>query len=266
MNPRCFLFPPEPRCLLAYTCVSQGPSSDTHAKKFVETYRKHPPGVQHALTVICNGGPLPDHLKAIFKGIAGSFFERSNIGWDIGGYLELAKTVDVDLLVCLGESVHFHRAGWLAQLAAAWQRFGPGMYGFLSSFLIRPHLQTSAFAFPPSLLRGHPAVRTREERYAFEHGPRSFWKQVSDKGHPVLLVTWDGVYQPRDWRKPEEILWKGQQTNCLMWNNHTEKFRTAHPETKKRWRQGADGNSEKHSNSFNPTRNLPGACALKTAR
>jgi len=66
----------------------------------------------------------------------------------------------------LGESVYFHREGWLKRLADAWAKFGPGMYGPFGSNLLRPHLQTTAFCTSPALLQRCPI--STKDRYSWE--------------------------------------------------------------------------------------------------
>jgi hypothetical protein len=141
-------------------------------------------------------------------------------------------------MVCLGQSVHFHRHGWLERIVRAWEQFGPGMYGFLSSFLVRPHLQTTAFATSPQFLQDYPVkVVTKADRYEFEHGRFSFMNRLEVRRKPVKLVTFDGVYSKPMWRSPNNILWKGDQSNCLVWCNHTEDYAKATQKTKDFWQK-----------------------------
>jgi hypothetical protein len=59
-------------------------------------------------------------------------------------------------------------------------------------------------------------------------------------GYPVRLVTWDGDWSPRLWREPPNILWKGDQSNCLVRCNHLDRFDAASPAVKARWSKLAD--------------------------
>lgn len=223
--------------------VSKGPITLDYCARFVTTYHEYPPGVEHDTLVICNGGPLSTAVSLLFSGMNAKMFPRSNNGWDIGGYIEAAKgpCADYDMMLCCGESIHFHKAGWLRRLVQAWQKIGPGMYGSLSSNLVRPHLNTTGFCSPPILLAQYPrTVSSKGERYEFEHGENSFWRMVSRRAMPVRLVTWDGTWEPRAWRVPHNILWRGDQSNCLMWCQHTERFSHMDSATKEKWSRGAD--------------------------
>lgn len=143
--------------------------------------------------------------------------------------------------VFLGESVYFWKPNWLVPMVEAWKQFGAGMYGFLSSFLVRPHMNTTAFVTSPRFLNGYQRITTHPVRYQFEHGIDSFWKRMERFGKPTKLVTADGVYDPPQWRYPPNILWRGDQSNCLIRCNHMDRYDAASEETKHRWSSAADG-------------------------
>lgn len=231
------------RIALCYTAVARGPLTADYASRFVASWLEHPPGAECDVFILCNGGMLAREVGLIFAPLSPRFVARSNTGWDIGGAIEAANgpCATYDLMLCLGESVHFHREGWLARLAEAHAKHGEGMYGCFGSYVIRPHLQTTAFATSPGLLRRYPhKVESREDRYQFEHGKQSFWKWVVAQGKPALLVTWDGCYPVRQWRAAPNILWRGDQSNCLMWTNHTDRYAKANDATKRQWARNAD--------------------------
>lgn len=237
MNP----LKPNPDVILLYTCVAGRVETDGYARHFAQTYRLYPPGFKHRLVVLCNGGALPQYVRRMFEDTPAEFFVRSNDGFDIGGYLEYAGNTQADLLVCLGESVYFRRPNWLYLIVGAYMEHGDGMYGCLASYRVRPHLLTTAFAVTPRLLRTYDRpVMTKPQRYAFEHGPESFWRRIRGEGYPVKLVTWDGVYDPPQWRSPANILWRGDQSNCLVWCNHMDRFFALDAKSKFKWAAEAD--------------------------
>lgn len=229
---------------LCYLCVTHGRISHEFAARFAATYHEYPPGVEHDTLVICNGGPLKSDLSSMFFSMSPMLWPRANDGgWDISAYMAAARgpCAGYDMMLCLGESNYFHRQGWLKRIADAWQKYGPGMYGPYSSNAVRAHLNTTAFASAPGMIAKYPAqVTNRAERYQFEHGERSFWRRLSAQGRPVRLVTWDGEWEPRLWRFPQNILWRGDQTNCLMWCNHSDGYSNANLQTKKSWMRNSD--------------------------
>lgn len=228
------------RVALLYVCVTHGRDSVTLAGRFASTYRRHGPGCDHDTIIVCNGGPLATELALIFSNLRPQYWPRRNDpGWDISAYIEAAHTLcaSYDMVMCCGASAYFHRAGWLQRFVEAWQKHGPGFYGTFSSFLIRPHLQTNGFCCPPALLREwKEPVTSREKRYEFEHGQTALWHRAAI----ACLVTWDGEWGVRQWRKPDNILWRGDQSNCLLWNNHSDRWFAADHETRLRWSANAD--------------------------
>lgn len=232
---------------IAYIAVAGGKETLRFVTRFSETFISNCPVTSYPdkwpalrLVTICNGGPLDAESGGLLKYIGSEFFPRSNEGWDLGGFCELARSIETDFLVCLGQSVYFHRPGWVNRLIEAREKFGEGMYGIFSSNNVRPHLNTTAFAVDAKLLRSWPKAVTQDDRYQFEHGENSFWRRMQGLHRTVCLVTWDGEWAPRFWRSPHNILWRGDQSNCLVWCIHTERYRDADEKTKATWAANAD--------------------------
>lgn len=229
------------KIVIGYVAVTNGPHTADLISRFVGSYLVCPPGLPHELIVLCNGGPLPMEQGLMLDAIGARFMPRVNDpGWDISAFQDLAKSTDADILVCFGESVYFHRPNWLNHIVHAWNQHGEGMYGFFSSHLLRPHLNTTAFATAPKFLRQYAAVKSHPARYEFEHGENSFWRALHAWGVPVRLVTWDGSWQAGQWRYPKNILWRGTQENCLVFCNHTDRYSAASVQVKANWARGAD--------------------------
>lgn len=232
------------KIVICYIAVTGGGVTADYCSRFVATYNEFPPGAEHDTIVIGNGGPLPYEIGLLFSGMDVMFYPRQNDGgWDISAYMELAKGVcaPYDMMLCLGESIYFSQSGWLKRIVSAWDKYGPGMYGPFASNLVRPHLNTSAFCCGPGMFGYYPfAVNDRHTRYQFEHGDHPFWEFIRSRNLPVMMVTWDGEWAPNSWRIPANILWRGNQSNCLMHCNHTERYATAPYHVKRIWERGAD--------------------------
>lgn len=229
------------KILICYVAVSQGSLTADYCSRFVGSMIACPPGEECSIVVACNGGPLPSETALMFEPLGVSFLPRVNDpGYDISAFQQVAREIPCDMLVCLGESVYFHRAGWLKKIADAWMTHGPGMYGLFSSYLVRAHLNTTGFVVQPELLQQYPQVRTHAERYEMEHGVHSLWRHVQSLGRPVKFVTWDGCYDSFQWRSPRDILWRGTQQNLLAFCSHTDRYRGADPVQQKKWAQWID--------------------------
>ena len=228
---------------VAYVAVCNGSITSEYIARFVTTWHEYEPGIETDLIVICNGGPLNVEQSVMFSSLNAKMFIRSNEGWDIQGQIEAARgpCAEYDAILWAGESVYFHRKGWLKRLADALVKYGPGMYGPFSSNAVTGHLNTTAYFCPPVLLKMYPKnVSTRADRYEYEHSTNSLWRRVAARGMPVRLVTWDGEWEPRLWRRPRNILWRGDQSNLLMFCNHADGYFNADAITRAQWSRHSD--------------------------
>lgn len=212
------------------------------ARAFMTSYRRYPPGIEHASVVLLNGGEATAEIRGIFEGLSNvTFVTHDNTGWDIGGYLKLARVADCQFMFCMGAHGYFRRPGWLRRIASVWEEQGPGFYGTLATYEVSPHFCTTGFAVSPEILCGYSApVITKEDRYGFEHGQNSLVRSLIVKGYPVKLVTWDGVYSWRDWRCPANIYVRGDQSNCLTFFKHSDSYELSDYNEKRRRERLAD--------------------------
>lgn len=226
---------------VCYIAVTNSVSIEGYAQRFVQTYLDHPAGYNHKLTIICNGGRLNPRRREYFKRVQCDFFERENdAGFDISAYQDFAARSRANFMVCFGESVHFHRAGWLDRIVSARMEYGPGMYGCFSSHMVRAHLNTTGFGVDPRFLVKYPRVVNNPQRYEFEHGQNCFWKRLVAGDHIAAFVTFDGVWFQGEWRYPDNILHRGDQSNLLAWANHSERYTQANQATRELWTKQSD--------------------------
>ena len=221
------------------------PWSEEHLKQtrsFVESYRKFPPGIRHRTIVVSQKQPIAEDYRRLFSNFPDvTFVTHDNSGHDIGAYIAVAKTIPDDMMMCVGTSTFFNAPGWLARMVQAWRKHGPGLYGTNATYEVSPHMNTTGFLCPPSLLATYPIpVNENRSRYDFEHGPNALWKLASQNGITVKLVTWDGEYGWTQWRKPANGFRRGDQSNCVtMWHHHLD-FVAASYETRKVMEKSAD--------------------------
>lgn len=203
-----------------------GYDSMPQAARFVATYHLFAPGHAHETVIVCNGGKPTGATRVLFGSLPSvSFFEHDNSGWDVGAFQAVAAGSAADLLLCFGASAHFHRSGWLLRMAQAAGRHGPGLYGSMATNQVRPHIRTNGFACPPGLIRRYPVrCLTKDDRYSFEHGDRSLTEVARRSGLHPLLISWDGEFPVGLWRRVDNGYHAGNQTNVLVWDNHTEGY------------------------------------------
>lgn len=196
-----------------------------YSVRFMESYRKFKPKIPHYFVVVSTGGPLPGRALELYDGIQMTVLPYYGKGWCEGAYQYAANALDCDLMVCLVASIHFHREGWLERFVQEAEQSGEGLYGAFGSYENRPHLRSCAIACSPDLFRSFPkSINNKTEAYRFESWEGCFTDYVESQNKPVRLVTWDGSYPKDQWRTPDNLFRKGDQSSCLVWDYHCDVF------------------------------------------
>ena len=220
------------------------------ARKFAQTYKTFPPGIEHELLVVCCNGPATTAVSVCFKGLTDRFETYFGSGRDCGAALSVAPKIDADFLIFANADVHFYRAGWLKRFAEARMKHGDGLYGATASYesypfvpgYINPHIRTSFYGSNPQTFREYPfKIDTRDKCFKFESGEWKFMQWVEDRGEPCLLVTWDGCYAKEDFRKPANVFRRGDQSNNLIHDRHTKIYELADPKRRRELETSANG-------------------------
>jgi hypothetical protein len=103
-------------------------------------------------------------------------------------------------------------------------------------------LRTPCIAFTPDVIRSYPLkVVDRATCCAFEHGPQNFSLWARESGFSSKLVTIDGEHDFQDWRKPDNIFRRGNQSNCLVRDRHPDVWDASGEDEKKAFSLQADG-------------------------
>jgi hypothetical protein len=212
----------EIRCTMVYVHVMHNDEFLQKTKVFVDTYHKFPPGIDHISLVVVNGKPDKETL-ALFEPLQRvRVLEHDNTGWDIGAFIAASKIISTPAAIYFGNTSFVQRAGWLARMMGAWDKYGPGMYGSFGTYEVCPHMNTSGFLCDPRFLSQYPhPVFDKPGRYNFEWGHDAMWKRIAREGLPVKMVTWDGEYDWMNWRKPPNIFRRGDQSNCVTFFRHS---------------------------------------------
>lgn len=210
-------------------------------QRLLDSYMKFDAGVPHDLVFIDRNGDSADdvpHAKHL-KYMGG--------GWDCGAWQFAGRNIKTDLLVCFNSSCQITGDGWLKRFVDAAEANGIGLYGPLTSYEITPHVRTPCMIFQPKVIRGYPAeVNSRDDTYRFESmgfrdGTPNFTQWAGSKGYRTMLVTWDGVYDLPDWRKPPNIFRRGDQSNLIIWDRHAEAYAVSDAKGKAFLERLADG-------------------------
>jgi hypothetical protein len=220
------------------------------ARKFADTYRLFPPGIEHQLLVVCCNGPVTEHVSKLFQGAPTNFAIYRGGGWDCGAAQETAQTVECDFLVIANARVYFQRPGWLRRLAEARAEFGDGLYGASASYEtlpfipgeLNPHIRTSCYGYNPKIFRQYPhRIDSREKCYKFESGAWNFTRWFEERGDSCRIVTWDGCYHKQDFRTPPNVFRKGDQSNLIIRDGQTDMYEQANAQRRAELQMFANG-------------------------
>ncbi len=199
-----------PTITVVYVCPTANFGIDhfNKAVTFASSLNQFPAGYAHKFVVISNGGKPDLQTEALFAPFNPVFFERANLGKDVGSYLHAAKTFPCDLMVFLGGNTYIRGAKWLVRIAQSFMRRGVGLYGSMrhmgiDAMGIGPHIRTTGFWMPPDLLNQYPFPVTQDDnsRYQFEYGPNSLTEWTAKQGLGTWAVTWLKEYSRNQWER-----------------------------------------------------------------
>lgn len=209
--------------------------------RLLESYQKHEAGYAHDLVFIDRQGWSPDNVPNA------KHLRYDGGGWDCGAWQFAGKHIETDLLVCFNSSCCITGDNWLKRFVEAVEEHGGGLYGPLTSYEVAPHVRTPCMIFQPKVIQGYPEeVHTRENTYQFEsmgfpNGTPNFTQWARKQGFQTRLITWDGSYDLPDWRKPDNIFRRGDQSNLIVVDRHCSAYEVSDAEGKAKLAGLADG-------------------------
>jgi hypothetical protein len=194
-------------------------------ERFRKTYVEFKPDIPHKLIVISGGATPDNYIHGLFDGIASEYKTSLYPGWDIGAYQEFGKQSKANMVICCGSTTYFWKKGWMERFVDVYNKYGPGLYGPMASYQNNPHLRGNFFSFHPVMMKYYPnLIDNREKTFLFESGNLkwNFCRWAISESLPVKMVTWESEYDMPDWRKPDNIFRRGDQSNCMVWDRHTD--------------------------------------------
>ncbi len=216
-------------------------SYEESTKRFLSTYRQFKPNIEHELVVVNCGSEAHDGL---FDNVVSRYETDMGGGFDCGSFKHIGGRQSCDLVVGLNTHTYFWRDGWLEPFAQCAQQFGKGVYGASASYDCHPHLRTPCIAFSPQVARQYPyPVVTRLDAGSFEGGPNNFSLWARNNNYASRLVTATSSYGLNAWRSTKNGFRQGNQTDCLVFDRHTDLYAKADKATKLKLQRDADNHS-----------------------
>ena len=219
-------------------------------RRFCDTYRQHSPGADHRVWAVLFGQSETPEIEAIFKGMPVDFIRYDGGGMDIGAAQSCARFLEPDFFtVNFTSRAYFHRPGWLGVLARAREQYGQGLYGLSSSREGgRFHICTRGYSLDAGDFARYPTeIVSRNQGVYFECGEHSLTEWCREQGLRGYVVTFCGVTN-WEWTVAEltpevQSFRVGDQSDMLVWDRHTDIFRDADLDEKRRLYSLMVGNS-----------------------
>lgn len=208
------------------------------ADRFSVTYRLFPPGCKHEFVVVFLRGTITDEALKIWRCVPCRFEHyqpKETDGWSSQAMREQMESADCDFSVHCVSRAYFHRPGWLKKMVDARKTFGDGIYGTMASDAgcplgthpaPNPHLRGSILAVDPKTFLQYPyRVRNRTDEYRIECGEWNLGNWYEATGRVAIMVTFEGGWKRKDWFNRPNTFCKGDQSNLLNWDRHTDAFK-----------------------------------------
>jgi hypothetical protein len=239
-------------------------------REFLSSYRAHPPGIEHELTIVLNGAAdaalTHEGLLAELADTEHRLLVLDRPVLDLAAYGLAAQTLSDRRLCFLNSYSVVLCDGWLGLLARAFEQPSVGLVGATASWesqaqwirgkarywlyqLARlprarreyprfpnPHVRTTAFMIERELLLSMNLqdARDKHDTYLLESGHQSITRQVLARGRRVLVTGRDGnVYEPDDWPAAHTYR-SGEQRNLLVADRRTRDWQHASPRLRRR--------------------------------
>jgi hypothetical protein len=215
------------------------------ARRFAETYKKYPSAYEHKLFLINSNGGYTGEIAAIFDGIDYEMITYNGSGWDIGAQQFAAFSMDPKDWILAGSSwTYFKEPHWLLPFGKAIEQYGEGLYGAMTSFQHSPHVRGTAYLIRCGIYQRYPhGINSRGDSLKWESDPAmSLTRWVLDQGIPAFLVTRSNIIPLLESRKPDNIFRRGDQSNILIFDKHTDIFDNADEAERKILADMADHN------------------------
>ena len=250
---------------IAVFYLARGADQDAadRAAAFATSYRRWNAGTAHRLYVLYKGYEGTAALQAAraqFDGLdTGEIYLRDD-GFDLGAYRAAAYQTPARLICCLNSASIILCDSWLLKLKKNLGMTGVGVVGGTGSYEAPPHPEADNIRFPNPHLRsnaflidrlrflaivGRCSFESKNDAYAFEHGPRSLTRRIHEEGLEVLVVGRDGLGYTQERWVHSGTFRQGAQDNLIVGDNQTRGYHAAPMLEKRMLFRLAWGNGER---------------------
>lgn len=198
------------------------------AQRFIETYRKFPPGAEHDLVLINSNSGMTDQHRVLFEATPHRIIDVEQTGWDSGAQQAAALQMqDDDWCFFMSSWAHFVMPDWLPKIVAAIEEHGDCLYGTQASGENHLHLRGTGYCCRAGAFKEYPhLVTSRAASFRWESGDASFdnlsFTNFHLKRNGSWLVTPTGCHAHGNWLLIPNGFRSGDQSNILVHDKHTK--------------------------------------------
>lgn len=206
-------------------------------RRFADSFRANEPGHPYELALMMNHADADAEMAEVFRDLTYRCYRYDGAGFDIGSFQHYTRhcaTENVFQVNCVTR-VYAHRAGWLKRLVEAREMFGPGLYGTSASREGgKLHVCTRCYAFDSDDFKRYPHhINSRNQGIFFELGDGNLMEWFKAQGLLTIICYWSGAGTVPEPAGLADIYRRGDQSNCLVFDKHTDYYRDS-DETEKR--------------------------------
>lgn len=193
--------------------------------RFCSTLKKFKPQLEFQLAAIAvNREPTPE-CQQLFEGLEPMWLNYNGVAEDAGAWHQAAQSFGERFLICCTPTVYFYREDWLDKIVQARTEHGPGIYSTSASKERRIHLCGRCFGIDGHFLKTYPVNILNTFRQGVEIGYYSLVDHVCSNGGTARAVYGSGSYLRDGWFVHPNTFRKGDQSNLLVYDLHSDMFR-----------------------------------------
>jgi hypothetical protein len=263
-------------------------------REFVRSYRSHPAGAEHELTIVLNGaetagpavGSAHARLLAELEGTEHRLICPERPLLDLQAYDEAARLLEHERLCFLNSYCVILVDGWLTRLANALREPDIGLVGASGSWesqsewlrgrvrrwpqqlaelprsrrdyprFPNPHIRSNTFMVERARLMdmGLEHAASKRATYLLESGFRSTTRRIQEQGLRAVVVGRDGRVYDVEEWPASHTFRSGHQENLLVADNQTRDYETASPRRRRRLSRDTWGTGRQILGHTEPTR------------
>lgn len=211
-------------------------------KRFVDSYMRCRPGINHKFYVLFKGLSDVrgyDNAISIFKSVNYIPIYLEDNHFDIGAYMDWANAISEDIICVFNSNSELLCNDWLKKLSLALTIQNVGLVGATASYeslyilyknfpkFPNPHIRSNAFMIDRELfcrITNGLKIDSKMDAHGFESGAESMTRKVLREGLRCMLVGSNGrAYSIMRWPTSGTFR-QGTQHNLMVADNQTRSF------------------------------------------